>query len=376
MTAEYTVIIFTPQELNHSSYIQTGLFELENSGFINVKVKLSIKKNLGRTVVLKDGTIQLINQQFQKASYYKLIKNSTGKSMLFTSDLYDAANVFSTKALEICDVVFKRNFELKYINFLPRKHKKKIFKQGMSFGVHSEFKRKETLFFLGLLLSNLNANIKVNRLVFKRLYNTYVSQLNHWQFIKTSRNLKRFENFHSADKNVILFQTRCFLREDQQDVIDIHEQRYQLITLLKSHFPNQFKGGFIPSKIANEKYSDALSNVPSNPEMYLDVLKSAKIVIYTRGLVNSPAWKMAEYLSQGKVIIAEPLTVELPVPLVHGNQVLFFTNNEELIKNIQLVLSNNSLCDNLSKNARTYFEKNVHPTQNVKRMLEFLIAKF
>src|SRR5690606_9220371 len=148
-------------------------------------------------------------------------------------------------------------------------------------------------------------------------------------------------------------QTRCFHHENDEDEKQIHQQRYHLIKLLREHFPDNFLGGFVPSKIAIEKYNDALTNVPTAPEEYLDAMKKTKIVIYTRGLANSPAWKMAEYLSQGKVIIAEALTAELPVPLTEGKELLYFQNDTELIEKIKQVLADNELADHLSKNART-----------------------
>ena len=122
-------------------------------------------------------------------------------------------------------------------------------------------------------------------------------------------------------------------------------------------------------------YTDAITNIPTDPISYLNAVKESSIVIYTRGLKNSPAWKMAEYLSQGKVIIAEQLTAELPVPLEHRKEVLFFDNDEELLNNIKEVLHNDDLCNTLSKNARMYFEKHVHPVQSVKRILDTVIAK-
>ncbi|WP_298368895.1 glycosyltransferase [uncultured Lutibacter sp.] len=374
MKPKYTVIIYTPQELNHSSNFQTGLFELEKKGFLNLKIKLGFHKNKGVTEVAEKGAINKTTRLFQKASYYKLIDNHSGKSIYFAVDLYDFSNQFSTVALEKCDYIFKRNYESKYIKQLPIENQNKIFRYGLSFGVHSKIKRKDYLFFISLFIGNLT--FKLDRNLLGRLYKNYVAQLNHWNFIKTTRKIERFENFEKPEVNSIFFQTRCFQHEEQKDVKEIHQQRYRIIKLLKKTYPKLFLGGFIPSKISNILYKDALSNVPSEPEQYLNALKKAKIVIYTRGLANSPAWKMAEYLSQGKVIIAEPLTAELPVPLVHGKEVLFFNTDEELIYNINSVLENDLLAKELSENARLYFETHVHPVKNVKRILNSMIINF
>ncbi|MEH6764520.1 MAG: glycosyltransferase [Aequorivita antarctica] len=371
----YTIIIHTPQELNHSSYIQTGLFELEKMGFINVEVQLYIKKNKGTLTVNKHGNITKTTRPHPKTSCYTLIDRSSNKKITFATDLYDFAEHFSEAALNNCDYYFKRNFESRVVASIQHNSKAKIHKLGITFGNHSKYKQGSFKFFLGLFLTNLRLNFKRDRYVLKRIFKTYKVQKKHWQFINTSRNISRFENFEKASENSIMFQTRCFLHEKDEDVKQIHQQRYHLIKLLRQHFPDTFMGGFVPSKVANKNYSDALTNVPTAPEKYLDAMKKAKIVIYTRGLANSPAWKMAEYLSQGKVIIAEPLTTELPVPLMEGKELLCFHNDTELIEKIKMALEDEPLAAHLSKNARTYFEKHVHPVQNTKRILELMLNK-
>jgi glycosyltransferase involved in cell wall biosynthesis len=371
----FIVIIHTPQELNHSSYLQTGLFELENRGLIKVKVKLNLLKNRGTLTVDGHGNIKKSTRPQPKTSFYTLIDTNTKKRIQFATDLYDFAEHFSEPALQECDYYFKRNYEARFANALQPQMKAKIHPLGICFGNHSRFRHGNFKFRLGLYLSNLRLQAKADSHFFKRLMKTYKAQKRHWQFINTSRAINRFEAVEAVTDKSIMFQTRCFLHENSEDVKQIHHQRYHLIKLLRQHFPDQFMGGFIPSKMARENYGDALTNVPSEPEAYLDAMKQAKIVIYTRGLANSPAWKMAEYLSQGKVIIAEPLTAELPVPLTDGKEVLYFRNDAELIEKINLVLVDEQLATRLSKNARTYFEKHVHPVQNVRRILELMLKK-
>lgn len=370
-----TVIIHSPQELNHSSYVQTGLFELEQMGLVNVEVQLYIKKNKGTLTVDNHGSITKTTRPHPKTSRYTLIDSASNKKISFATDLYDFAEHFSEAALNNCDFYFKRNFESRCVNPTQSKTITKICKLGITFGVHSEYKHDRFKFFLGLFLTNLKLNIKWDRYLLKRIIKTLKNQKRHWEFINTSRNINRFENYKEATGNKIMFQTRCFLHENDLDVKEIHQQRYHLIKLLRQHFPDNFLGGFVPSKLANKKYGDALTNVPTDPEEYLDAMKKAKIVIYTRGLANSPAWKIAEYLSQGKVIIAEPLTAELPVPLIDGKELLYFRNDTELIEKIKMVLEDEALAAHLSKNARTYFETHVHPVQNTKRILELMLNK-
>ncbi len=375
MQPNYTVIIHTPQELNHSSYIQTGLFELEKMALVNVEVQLYLKKNKGTLTVDNQGDITISSRPHPKTSFYTLIDKSTNKRISFATDLYDFAEHFSEAALNGCDYYFKRNFESIIVSAVQPKAKAQIHRLGITFGNHSKYKHGSNKFLLGLFLTNLRLNLKKDRYFLKRILKTYKAQKKHWQFINTSRNISRFENFGKASENSIMFQTRCFLHEKDVDVKQIHQQRYHIIQLLRQHFPDTFMGGFVPSRVANKNYSDALTNVPTTPEKYLDAMKKAKIVIYTRGLANSPAWKMAEYLSQGKVIIAESLSTELPVPLTEGKELLYFQNDTELIEKIKIALEDKALAARLSKNARAYFEKHVHPVQNTKRILELMLNK-
>lgn len=367
------VNIFTPQELNHSSYIQTGLFELEKEGFLSTKVKLSLSKKTGTIKVVNSKLVQT-NEPHPKTSFYELEDTNTGKKIKFATDLYDASYSFSVYALEHCDFVFKRNFERKSIQSLPQKYQDKLLPLGLAFGCHSPQKKQWYKFLIGYILNILLLNFKMDSYFYKRYKREFTTIKYHLKHIKTTRSIANFEAYEVSNlSNEILFQTRCFASENSDDVKGIHLQRYKIVKLLHKNFPNEFKGGIITSNISKANYSDALTNLSSDPISYLNQVKKAKIVIYTRGLVNSPAWKMPEYLSQGKVIIAEKLTTELPVPLTHGKEVLFFENEEEIPTIIQNVMYNDELCSSLAKNARSYFEQNVHPKENVKRMLTFML---
>lgn len=368
----YIVKIYTPQELNHSSYVQTGLFELEQESFLQTQVVLSLSKRLG-TIKVSNATISETKQPHPKSSFYELIDTVTGEKISFATDLYDASNSFSKYALENCDYVFKRNYEKRYINRLSVDFQKKIVPLGLTFGVHSNHKKQDYKFFWGLLLTNLYIDFKIDGQVFKRLYHSYIRQIKHWSFIKTTRNIQGFEKYTKATENYILFQTRCFSNEDDSDLKNIHQDRYKIILLLRNKFPKLFKGGFIPSAIVNQKYTDAITNLKTDPKSYLDLVKKAKIGIYTRGIQDSPAWKMSEYLSQGKVVIAEKINTELPVSLEHNKQVLFFETIEQIPLLCEQVINDEMLSERLSKNGRAYYENTISPKVNIRRIIEFMI---
>ncbi|GAA4290545.1 glycosyltransferase [Aestuariibaculum suncheonense] len=369
---DITVIIDTPQELNHASYMHSGLYVLERMGILDVKVNLCVAQRIGRISITDTGKVFETNHPFPKVSYYTIKNNKTGRVIRFAADLYDHAECFSDYALKHCNYYFKRSYNSRFIEKLPVPFQGKIHCLGLAFGVKSNNYKYGNVWFWGVLLSQVNLRLKPDRLFFKRLTRAYKWSVKHWRFIKTTRPIGLFEDFKQASQVTVFFQTRCF-EEKNDDVVAIHKQRYHIIKLLQKQFPKQFQGGFVSGKVSENKYADALTNVPSEPVLYLKALKEAKIVIYTRGLANSPAWKMAEYLSQGKVIIAEPLRTELPYPLIHGTHVLYFNSDEELISHINTVLKDDVLCKRLSANARQYFEDYVHPAVNIKRILDVMI---
>ena len=137
MINRYSITIYTPQEYNHSSYIQTGLFELEKQGILDIDIKLSLQHRKGKYRIENDSLIKT-NEYSPKTSFYKLLDRVAKTETMFACDLYDLDNHFSSYALENCDYVFKRNYVQEKIDQLPERYRNKVLQLGLTFGVHSE----------------------------------------------------------------------------------------------------------------------------------------------------------------------------------------------------------------------------------------------
>ncbi len=367
---KFSLTIQAPQELSQSSYIFTGLFKLQKTEDFDLKIKSWTDLKTGKLFFDDHLNFTISNKLHPKTTVYTLRNTHNCRSVTFAIDLYDHANDFSFHALKNCDFYFKRNYETRFINKLPKDIKAKCLPFGLSFRVGATTWKDNSDLRKGYVLNMLRASFKLDSYLFKRLSKSLKGIQKHLSEHQLNRDISLFENYDlNIDMERVLFQTRCFPDNDNEDANGINEQRYRIIKLLRKEFPKHFNGGFVPSDIVNSKYAEAVTNVPTAPEDYLKFMKQSGIVVYTRGLANSPAWKMAEYLSQGKVIIAEKLTAELPVPLVDGQELLYFNSDEELVSQIQKVLGDKDLAMQLSKNARLYFEKHVHPAENMKRVL-------
>jgi hypothetical protein len=374
MRKRVTVIIDSPQELNQSSYIRAGLFELEKAGIIKCRVKINIKRRLGR-IDTESGTLVRTKHPHPKTSYYTLIDHDANLNIKFAVDLFDSPWHFSEVALKQCEYVFKRNYVTRYIQPLDSEIKKKLYPLGLSFMVGTDRKLYNHKLFIGLLLSNMALAFKFNREMPVKLWRAFQWSLMHWKGFSRSRRLKDFEFFSKLKSQFVIFQTRCFAGSESVDVKTIHQERADLIRYLKKSLVSDFKGGFIPDAIASKQFPDCLTSLPTEPTAYLQLVNESAIGIYTRGLSQSPAWKLAEYFAKGTCCVAEPLITELPQPLEPGVHFHVFKNQAECAEQCRSLLLDKTERSRMSNNARTYYENHINPAKNVLRILELMIGR-
>lgn len=374
MKKRVTVIIDTPQELNQSSYIRAGLFELEKAGIIECKVKIKTGRKLGR-IDTESGTVVRTKHPHPKTSFYTLIDHDNNLNIKFAVDLFDSPWHFSEVALKHCDHVFKRNYVTRYIQPLDTDSKKKLSPLGLSFMVGSDKKAYNHKLFIGLLLSNMTLACKFNRETPTKLWRAFQWSLVHWKGFLKSRRLQDFEFFSKAKSPFVIFQTRCFLSSESVDVKTIHQERADLIRCLKKSLGSDFKGGFVPGAIASKQFGDCLTSLPTEPTAYLQLVNESAIGVYTRGLNQSPAWKLAEYFAKGTCCVAEPLLTELPQPLESGIHFYVFTSQAECAERCKSLLLDEAERSRMSSNARRYYEDHINPAKNVLRILELMMGR-
>lgn len=374
MKPNYTVEIYTPQDLNHSSYIHTGLFKLEEQGLIQCHIKWDISKKMGR-ISTENGTPIVTNFPQTKTSYYKLIDHSTLKTYFFATDLFDVPFSFSKYALDHCDYIFKRNYVPKYINSLNSQHSKKISPMGLTLGVQLDQIKYEWVFKAAHLISNILLNLKFDRMLFYRLNRTMRKSLKHWKYVTEGRGISQLINTSESNQLNIFYQVRCFPGIIENHVKKINNQRAYLIRALKKNFDSFFYGGLVPDEVAHTLYKDCVTNLPTNPVEYLKLMNESSICIYTNGLRGSPARKISEYMAKSKCIVAEKFEAQLPVPIRNGVEVMFFETPEECVSICEKLLNDEEKVKLLSANAKSYFDNNIYPTKNVKRILELMLQK-
>ena len=365
------VIIYTPQELNQSSYFITGLFELEAKGKIKCRTQINFNKNKG-VVSVRDNQVTIERRPHLKTSFFRVKDNADRKEVDFAIDAYDLADNYCEEALRKCKYIFKRNYDHNIAEVLMKKYPARILPLGLTFFVRSSNMRNTRKFFAGFMTGAILRSIKADRKIISRILREYKKGLNDWNTFLGTREIREYNDYEKPTQNKVVFQTRCFTG-DHENTKKIHKDRNELIKALKAGLGDSFMGGFVPDDISRKNFPESLTTLPTDRTSYLKLLKSASIAIYTSGLHNSPAWKMGEYLSQGKCIVAEPLTAELPVPLEHGKNVLFFKDAEECVAMCRSLINDQDKVQALSVNSRKFYEEYVDPAMNAERIIKIVI---
>ncbi|QQX76789.1 MULTISPECIES: glycosyltransferase [Aequorivita] len=351
---------FVPLELNHSSYIYTSIIEYCRLEKINFKIASKNLNYKGRVSIEND--IEKSSNHVNTKINWVQIKFYNGAKKNIAFDLNDNPNHFGAYALKNADIYYKRCFQESIIKFLSTEHISKIKPMGLPFMVRpNKLRNKNKLKFLFYKFKAYEI-FKFDSLLFKRgkLYKTK-AVLNFKGFLNT-RKISDFKNFESIVSENIFYQKRLFDDTVTQDTKKVNQQRVSVIKVLKSNFPNHFYGGLQRNKLSELEYPELISNVAGDQHSFLKAMKKCGICIYTKGLMDSPGWTLPEYLSQGKCIVAEKLTNEIPYPLINEVHLVYFSNEEELIEICKELLADNKKRDFLGNNARQYYEKYITPS--------------
>ena len=370
------IILYAPSELPQSSYIHTGFFELEEKNYLKCEVRLSFSNRKG-SIIVNDSKIIKTNSYHPKTSFYKLMKGQI--NIDFAIDTHDDPTKFSFYALEKSEFLFKRNFNKKIIQKLPEKYKNKIRPLGLTFPCKSNFRHSTVKLYIGVFINISLMYLKFDRFLFFRFKLIFKDIKKNYSFDLNNRLISYFNNKNNSFENTksqVLFQTRCFEDDSDSDTKNIHIQRNDIINELKNNIGDKFKGGFIKSSYSNKHFKNNISNINSDNKNYLEEVKRSQIVIYSRGLLESPAWKMAEYLSQGKAIISEKLTTQLSSEIKDKKHLIFFSDIKDCGFIAKKLIKNKKLIYQLSKNARKYYDKNVNPSKNMHRIINLMINNY
>lgn len=164
----------------------------------------------------------------------------------------------------------------------------------------------------------------------------------------------------------VLYQTRVWApHETSENIDEINNQRVSLVRALRNAFGSRFLGGLIPTDFAYRNFPDALTNLPWRRKAYAAASRRGLIGVYSRGLHQSLAFKLSEYLAASKCIVSEPLRNELPSPLLEGQNYHVFHSAEECVQQCSHVLENTRAADDMRQANSRYYKLEVSPAAHL-----------
>ena len=357
----YLVRVRTDSELYWSAHFFCGLYQLVERGLVQVKF----------TARLPLAPKEIFATAFEVTDLH------SGAARKVAIDWRDNPDMLCPNKLAACDVYFKRNIvpEITY-DVCPAEFRPKLRPAGLSFAVRTRLERPLWVQMIGGLCSKEEPILSRSpRQTLRRLYKVRRGPVNvrHFLRVEDFEINPRDEAGIDTARNALLFQTRAYDPAEStfpQDTARVTEERAHIIRRLRAEFKDQFVGGFTRIPYAVETFPDCLADADSAQSSYARLVKSCRICIYTRGLRNSPAFKLGEYLASGRCILAERPRTLLPKPLIHGKHLLFFRTTDELVDQCRRLLQDEALQHRLSRGALDYYRDQVRPVRRVWTMLE------
>ena len=352
MDYEITCYVTVRQDLYLASRIYTGLCDLSNQGTARITFAAPRKEE----------------KLFAESSYAVCMRVrflDTGENRLLAIDLLDRSDSFEMGALEDCDIYLKRSYYEPDLTALPFNLKSKVLPFGLNYACRSlDSVRRIVATLVPGVLWRFESPFR------QTIRDTRKDTDTLWQFL-SSPDPRTFEcNPQGSTEPAIVFQTRVWSPKEMSENSDeINGERLALVRALRRAFGSRFQGGLVPTAYAREHYPDELSTHSPRHSQYAKWAKQNLIGINTRGLHNSIAFKLAEYLAGSKCIVSCPLRNQLPVPLAEDQHYLSFRTPEECVERCTNLLDDTNLAFHLRTEAWKYYRREVEPAAHMRNCL-------
>lgn len=323
--------------LVYASYYIQGLYDLfgRTNVFFNIKYFKDLKHN---------------KNSFDQYFAFVLQSNKLLKKVVV--DYRDNISIDDT-AYSWCDVYGKVNYNLS----CSLQYKDKVVSIGPGFGL------KIYSFFYTVWYGIINylyayGRIEVN---YRRFLSGYI-----WQF---KRPLYNEYMACCGDKDYVFFVSSLWLHDNC--VINTNVLRASFIRICKKLLGNKFDGGLYSQVkgVEYDKYFDIVYSKYIHPAVYLDKLKKSGVSFNTPAVWDCHGWKLGEYFALGKAIISTPLSNQMPFPLIHGENIHFVNNEEEICDAVKKILEDDSYRRKLELGARDYYDCNISPRAVIERLI-------
>jgi hypothetical protein len=342
MKPHVSAVFDLAQDFYNASGVYAGLDVLARSGEIRLELQRAGPHE--QDLVQDPLTVCLRVQRGEQAA-----------PTLLAIDLHDQSDAYCREALRRCDVCFKRSFHRSDLAGLPAELAAKVRPLGLNYPCRT---RGSTLRLLrraglGLILRGSSG----------------------WRRLRLCLVLPQIAAFEQPPNTklepTVVFQTRVWEPHETGDgeCQAINEGRVALIRALRDEFGERFRGGLVPTSLALEKYPAEVSRFRARRSLYIAMSKRNLIGVYSRGLHQSTAFKLPEYLAASQCIVAEPPRNESPQPLEAGRHFLPFQTPEECVAACRRLLADERLAAEMRRANHDYYRSEVEPAAHLRNVI-------
>jgi len=343
------IIIDPRARISYASYYIAGLYEV--LGKRKVKFSMQPFKDLEQSIA-----VETFDQYF---AFVVKDKNNLTKRVIV--DYRDKSNI-NLNALVWSDVYAKVNFnqfDSEY-DAIEMELQNKIIPIGTNFGIRI-WNTYDTIKFLFLNYFKSWRYLPVN-------FRSFLSGYN-WQLKR-----EKIDFYQSAySQSAFVFHASSFyVNQDNGDAVN--NLRAMFIRSCKANKACVFKGGLLSqsNKPTNQQYSDVFTDQYYPADQYLQNIKKSAFVFNSPAAWACHGWKLREYLAMGKAIISTQFVNQMPEDFVHGENIFFVNNENEMRDAVNLLLSDNKLRTKLEDGAKEYYNKWLKPDVCIKRIIDNL----
>jgi|ERR1035437_2136828 glycosyltransferase involved in cell wall biosynthesis len=267
---------------------------------------------------------------------------------------YRDKDSFSEIAYKWCDIYAKVNYNSSKTGVA---YQKKTIAIGPGFGIKIfDFPISYYHAFHNLINSLHNSRIVIKHF------------LAHYYRQKDRKKLNAYIKSESVNNYVFFVST---LWTHKNCVESTNPLRASFIRTCKNNRLIDFEGGLVSNRANPEfnNYKDIILHKRINNKVYMQNIRRSAFVFNTPAVWNCHGWKLGEYFALGKAIISSPLSNDMPVPLIHGENIHFVENSYDIQEAVEMIIENKEYRLKLEKGAFDYWQKFLSPKSVIQRIV-------
>lgn len=333
---KYKVYIDPASNITYSSYYITGLYELFGKKNVRFSADYFAKLNKREDDYSYDAYMAFV-----------IVNNNTkSKVIIDFGDDYPVRE----NAYQWCDIYAKINYDPART---PIQFKDKIQSIPPGFGIKI-WNVFEASYFGFFNLIQLKFNPQISLINHFRSYLSQFKQLPLKAFaIDQSRG--------SNDANEVFFVSSLWPHANCITGTNVYRKLF-IESCLRNNV--NFEGGFWVSDTNHPQFQEfkhlTFTNRYKLPE-YIEKTRKSMLVFNTPAVNNCHGWKLGQFLAMNKAIISTPFQNKMPEDLVHGENIHFVENEQDLDAAVDKIINDNDYRKKMELGAKEYYLKYVTP---------------